>query len=123
MAFISCFGPVSGLRTMILCRYSWGYYGASIMSILNILNVLCWLSINSITGGQMLRVVSNDYFPLSIGIILIGIISMIISFVGYKWIHMYERYSWIPQAIIFFIIGIIVINNFPHCDQVNIRFI
>jgi purine-cytosine permease-like protein len=61
----------------------------SIIPILNIIAVLGWTVINSITGAQALRIVSDDKLPMTV-----GMISMAISFVGYKWIHTYERYSW-----------------------------
>ncbi|UJR11219.1 hypothetical protein I4U23_015400 [Adineta vaga] len=99
VAGIACFGPASGLRTMLVSRYSWGYYGASIMSCINVILSLGWAAVNSITGAQTLRVVFNDTFPVTVGIIIIGLLSMIVSFVGYKWIHIYERYSWIPVFI------------------------
>lgn len=96
VAFIACFGPASGLRTMIFSRYSWGYYGASILSIINVISSIGWAAVNSITGAQTLCVVFNNAFPITIGIIIIATTSMVISFIGYKWIHTYERYSWIP---------------------------
>jgi purine-cytosine permease-like protein len=103
---------------MVFCRYSWGYYGASIMSIFNVIAALCWASIISITGAQTLRVVSNDSLSISVGIILISIITMIVSFLGYKWIHIYERYLWIPVFIVFSIIAVIVTKNFSHSQMV-----
>jgi hypothetical protein len=36
-AFIATLGPQTGMRTMIVSRYSVGYYGGAIFSILNIL--------------------------------------------------------------------------------------
>ncbi|CAF1527219.1 unnamed protein product, partial [Adineta ricciae] len=96
VAGIACFGPASGLRTMLISRYSWGYYGASILSFINVFLSLGWAAVNSITGAQTLRVVFDERFPLTIGIVIIGILSLAISFVGYEWIHYYERYSWIP---------------------------
>jgi purine-cytosine permease-like protein len=90
---------------MIISRYSWGYYGASIMSIMNIFAAIGWSAINSITGAQTLCVVFNNLLPASVGIIIISILSMVVSFVGYKWIHIYERYSWIPVFIAYCILA------------------
>lgn len=39
-AFIASLGPMTGLRTMVICRYSMGFIGASIFSALNILTHL-----------------------------------------------------------------------------------
>ena len=116
---MACFGPASGLRTMIFSRYSWGYYGASIMSFINVIAALGWAAINSITGAQTLRVVSDDSLPLAVGIIIIALISMIVSFVGYKWIHTYERYSWIPVFIAYCILAGVGGKYFTHSEMVR----
>jgi purine-cytosine permease-like protein len=115
---MACFGPASGLRTMVFCRYSCGYYGASIMSIINVIAALGWAAVNSIAGAQTLRVVSDDSLPLAIGIIIVGILSMIVSFVGYKWIHTYERYSWIPVFIAYCILAGVGAKYFTHSEMV-----
>jgi purine-cytosine permease-like protein len=115
---MACFGPASGLRTMVFCRYSCGYYGASIMSIINVIAALGWAAVNSIAGAQTLRVVSDDSLPLAIGIIIVGILSMVVSFVGYKWIHTYERYSWIPVFIAFCIVAGVGAKYFTYSEMV-----
>ncbi|CAF4950569.1 unnamed protein product [Rotaria sp. Silwood1] len=114
---MACFGPASGLRTMVFSRYSWGYYGASIMSIVNVMSAIGWAAVNSITGAQTLRVVFNDSFPITVGIIIIAIITMIISFIGYKWIHIYERYSWIPVFIGYCILAGVGAKYFTNSEM------
>ena len=118
IAGTACFGPPSGLRTMIFSRYSLGYYGASVMSVVNVIAALGWAAINSITGAQTLRVVSNDTLHIAVGIVIIGIITVVISFVGYKWIHTYERYAWIPVLIAYCIVAGVGAKYFTHSDMV-----
>ena len=118
IAVMACFGPASGLRTMIFSRYSWGYYGASIMSIITVFVSLAWAAINSIMGAQTLRVIFSDSLSIAIGISIIGIVSMIISFVGYKWIHIYERYSWIPVFIGYCILAGVGVKYFTDSEMV-----
>ena len=121
VALMACFGPASGLRRMIVSRYSWGYYGASLMSIINIFAAIGWSAVNSITGAQLLRVVSNNSLPVFVGIIIIGILSMVVSFVGYKWIHIYERYSWIPVFIAYCILAGLSAKHFTYSQMVIIK--
>ncbi|CAF0757942.1 unnamed protein product [Adineta steineri] len=121
VAAIACFGPASGLRTMVYSRFSWGYYGASIMSVINIIVALGWAAINSITGAQTLRVVFNDSIPMVVGIVIISIISMIVSFVGYKWLHIYERYSWIPIFVAYCILAGVGAKYFTSSKMVSIN--
>jgi len=118
VAGIACFGPASGLRTTVFSRYSWGYYGASIVSTLSVITGLGWAVINGTLGAQILRVVFDDKLSITIGIIIIGMLAMIISFVGYKWIHTYERYSWIPVFIGFCIVAGISVKYFTNSRTV-----
>jgi purine-cytosine permease-like protein len=56
-------------------------------------------------GGQTLRAVSqNHQIPEAAAIIIIAILTVISALFGYRWVHLYERYSWIPVAIIFFVV-------------------
>lgn len=55
-------------------------------------------------GSQALRAVSTTHqIPTAVAIIIIAILSFLAPFFGYKVVHTYERYAWIPIAIIFFI--------------------
>ncbi|CAF1451698.1 unnamed protein product, partial [Didymodactylos carnosus] len=85
VAAMACAGPASGLRTMVFSRFSWGYYGASLAASLNCIAAIGWSAVNCITGGQTLRVVSNNTLPVAVGVIIIAICTLVLSFAGYKW--------------------------------------
>jgi purine-cytosine permease-like protein len=59
--------------------------------------------VNAIVGASLISAVNNDVPPWA-GILIVSICTLIICFFGYKWVHMYEFYSWIPNFIIFLII-------------------
>ncbi|UJR24532.1 hypothetical protein I4U23_005907 [Adineta vaga] len=118
IAIISCFGPASGLRTTVFGRYSWGYYGASIIGFCVIISGLGWSAIYSITSAQALRVVFDNQLSIAFGIIIISLIVLIVSFVGYKWIHHYEQYSWIPIFIAFCIVAICSVKNIKYSQKI-----
>ncbi|KAG6333319.1 hypothetical protein ID866_5767 [Astraeus odoratus] len=100
-AFIATLGPKTGLRTMIITRYSSGYIGCTLYSILNILTQLGFATIAVIIGGQTLASVSSTHgLPLTVGVIIIGVCCLVPCFVGYNLVHIYERYAWI---VMFFI--------------------
>ena len=44
--------------------------------------------------------------PVAAAIVVIAISTLIVSFMGYRIVHIYEKYSWIPTAIIFLIYAI-----------------
>ncbi|KAL4064121.1 permease for cytosine/purines, uracil, thiamine, allantoin-domain-containing protein [Scleroderma yunnanense] len=93
-AFVATLGPKTGLRTMIITRYSSGYVGCTLYSILNIITQLGFATTAVILGGQTLASVSSHGVPLVVGIIIIGICCLIPCFVGYNMVHIYERYAW-----------------------------
>ncbi|KIP11708.1 hypothetical protein PHLGIDRAFT_99130 [Phlebiopsis gigantea 11061_1 CR5-6] len=99
-AFIATLGPKTGLRTMIITRYSSGYAGGIIYSILNILTQLGFSVTAVILGGQTLASINPGTLPLVVGIIIVGICSLIPCFVGYDLVHHYERYAWIIISIV-----------------------
>lgn len=61
--------------------------------------------VNSIVGGQVISTLSNGKCPLVVGVILIAIISLVIALLGYKFVHHFERFSWIVMIILFCIVA------------------
>ncbi|KAG0701770.1 permease for cytosine/purines, uracil, thiamine, allantoin-domain-containing protein [Suillus ampliporus] len=98
-AFIATLGPITGLRTMIITRFSSGYFGCTIYSVLNILTQLGFATTTVILGGQTLSNINPGTLPSVVGIIIIGVCSLIPCFVGYDMVHVYERYAWIVTLI------------------------
>lgn len=73
-------------------------------------------SVNSIVGAQLLHAVNNDV-PGWAGIIVIAVCTWAVTLFGYKVVHVYEFWSWIPSFIIF----LIVLGVFAHSgDYVHI---
>ncbi|KAJ6473017.1 permease for cytosine/purines, uracil, thiamine, allantoin-domain-containing protein [Mycena sanguinolenta] len=98
-AYMATFGPKLGLRQMTSARYSWGWHGAKIVALLN-----CIAAINTIAGAQTLRVVANDTISDAAGVVIVAIITLALGMLGYKYVHIYEKWSWIPTAITFFVV-------------------
>lgn len=65
---------------MIHARFSFGYIGASIVSALNIVVFMGFLILNVILGGQTLASASNGSLSWDVGIVIIAIISLFVSF-------------------------------------------
>ncbi|KAF8885076.1 cytosine-purine permease [Gymnopilus junonius] len=99
-SFIATLGPKTGLRTMVITRFSSGYVGGTIYAILNILTQLGFAVTCVILGGQTLASVNPGTLPLIAGIVIIGVLSLIPCFIGYEMIHYYERYAWMPLFVV-----------------------
>lgn len=72
--------------------------------VLNVIATVGWSTINTIVGAQTLRAVSHTHkLPTAAGIVIIAMLTLIPSFLGYRFVHTYERYAAIIPAIIFII--------------------
>lgn len=109
VCYFSTFGPRFGLRQMVLSRFWFGWWGVKIVAVFNILACLGWSSVNSIVGAQLIHAVNNDV-PGWAGILIIAVCTFLVCLFGYKVVHAYEFWSWIPTLIIFFII----LGTFAH---------
>src|SRR5947208_2226592 len=107
VAFFSTLGPKLGLRQMTISRFSFGWIGAMVMVLCNVAACIGWSAVNVIVGGQLVNALSGGAIPQQVGILVITILTTIVSIYGYKYIHRYERYAWIPMAIIFLILLVV----------------
>ncbi|OSD00517.1 hypothetical protein PYCCODRAFT_1414248 [Trametes coccinea BRFM310] len=99
-AFFAIFGPKLGTRSMVLSRFSWGYYGVIIPSVLNVLSLQGYLVVNTIIGGQTLAEVSG-HLSATLGIVIIALVSLAITFCGCQVLHWYQTLIWIPNIVAF----------------------
>lgn len=104
VGYLATFGPKTGLRQMSVSRFSFGWYGNKVMAVLQCLSCLGWSAVNVTIGGQTLRSLSNNTLPDPAGIVIIAVLTWFVAMVGYKWVHIYERYAWIPVMIVYFIL-------------------
>lgn len=79
------------------------------VAILNVIACVGWSAANAIVGAQLLNAVSGKV-PGFAGILIITFVTLFITFAGYRVVHAYEKYSWIPTCIVF----IIVLGTFAH---------
>ena len=116
VCYFSTFGPLFGLRQMIVSRFWYGWHGVKIIAVFNVLACIGWSSVNAIVGAQLINAVDNDV-PGWAGIIIIAVCTLLVTLFGYKVVHIYEFWSWIPTFIVF----MIVLGEFAHSgDFVNI---
>ena len=116
VCFFSTFGPKFGLRQMVLSRFWYGWWTVKLVAIFNVCACIGWASVNLIVGSQMLVAINND-LASEVGIVIIAVCTFVITLFGYKIVHMYEFWSWIPTFIVF----LIVLGVFCHTgDFINV---
>lgn len=104
VAFLSTLGPKLGLRQMTISRFSFGWVGAMFMALINVTANIGWCAVNVIVGGQLVDALSGGAIPRQVGILVITMLTTLVSIYGYKHIHRYARYAWMPMAAIFYIL-------------------
>ncbi|KAI1305720.1 permease for cytosine/purines, uracil, thiamine, allantoin-domain-containing protein [Xylaria venustula] len=101
--FAATFGAATGLRQISVSRYSFGWWPNKIIAALNVTVQIGWAAVACITGGLALTAVADGHLSLVVGIVVLAIVAMLISFVGLKAILIYERYAWIVFFAIFLV--------------------
>lgn len=103
-AYFGTFGHKLGLRQMIHARFSWGSF-APILALLNAVSLCGYTILNCILGGQTLSAVShNGSLTPTVGIVIISLVSVVISFMGIRVLHAFERWFWVPVLVCFCIL-------------------
>src|SRR2546430_7591773 len=104
VAFFSTLGPKLGLRQMTISRFAFGWVGGIIMALFNVAACIGWSAVNVVIGGQLIASLTNGAVPFWAGVLIIAVLTTLVSIYGYRYVHRYERYAWIPMAIIFAIL-------------------
>ena len=105
VAFFATLGPKLGLRQMTISRFSFGWTGAAIMAAFNVAACIGWSAVNMVVGAQLVTALSHGHVPPWVGILILAAITTAVSLYGYTYVHRYERYAWIPMAMIFVVIA------------------
>ncbi|GMM34503.1 hypothetical protein DASC09_018280 [Saccharomycopsis crataegensis] len=96
------YGMKFGLRQQILSRFLVGNTAARFFALLNVISCIGWNAMNTIAAVELLKAVGP--IPPPVGCVIIVGSTMFLALFGYKVIHLYEKWSSIPNVIICFII-------------------
>lgn len=96
-AYIITIAPLTGMRQMIQSRYCFGKYCNILTSVIVTLTVGGFGVVGSINGGQCLAAIHPGTLPVEGAISIIMIISLAIGFMGYRVMHFFTRWAWIPS--------------------------
>lgn len=112
-AFCGTLGPKLGLRAIATSRYSFGFYGAKLCSILSIIVAGGFGVVNIVVTGQLLSAVSDFKMTVSVGCIIVTVISYVVCVFGFRWVHTFLKYCWI---ISFILLLVLVGQAAPHAQ-------
>ncbi|KAK7927171.1 purine-cytosine permease fcy22 protein [Apiospora marii] len=98
-AYMGCGGYKTGMRQLVQARYSWGLYIVTLPLLLNAATVTGFTLISAIVGGQTIAAINPGHVSVDVGIIITILIGFGVSFLGFRALHAWERWSWIPNLI------------------------
>ncbi|KAL1879403.1 hypothetical protein VTK73DRAFT_6935 [Phialemonium thermophilum] len=98
-AFMSIGGSQTGLRQLVQARYSFGLYLVTIPLLLNAATITGFTLIAAIVGGQSIASLNPDKVSVSVGIVVICLVAFAACAMGYRALHWWERWTWIPNLI------------------------
>jgi NCS1 nucleoside transporter family len=100
VAYLCTWGPKTGMRQLVQARFAFGKVFVSILVLLNLATLTGFCVVDSIIGGQALSAVKNgETISTTVGIVIIALLALIIAFFGFRVLHVYERWAWIPALI------------------------
>src|SRR6202012_1543591 len=83
-----------------ISRYSFGFQGAKLCSVLNVVIGAGFAVVNVVVGGQLLSAVSDYTMTISIGCVIVTVISYVVSVFGFAFIHTFQKSSWISAFVL-----------------------
>lgn len=89
---------------MTSARYSWGFWGAKLVALLNCIACVGWSVVNTIAGAQTLETVADYKFSAAVGVVIIALATLVVGLFGYKHVHRFEQFSWIPTLVAFLVL-------------------
>ena len=110
-AYTGTLGPKTGLRQIATSRYSFGFWGAKLCSVLNVIVGGGFAVVNVVITGQMLSAVSNYNMTIAVGCVIVAVVSYVVSVFGFRLIHTFEKYSWIVS---FILLCVLIGQAAPH---------
>jgi purine-cytosine permease-like protein len=81
-----------------ICRY----YGAMIPGLLSVASGVGFAVLNNILGGQALSSIAN--MSWTVGIVIISVISLFVSFCGLRVLNWYQNCVWVPCLVVFVVV-------------------
>lgn len=83
---------MSGLRTLIVAKYTMGWWPSKFCVLLNLVIELGYGLVDCLVGGLILTAVNGGGMTVIVGIVIVAIITWVVSTFGIKLFHKFESY-------------------------------
>lgn len=117
-AYCSTMGPKSGCRQMVGARFLFGQWGVKFVALICIVGGIGWSVVNCVLGGQLLSALGHSV-PLSAGIIIISVVSLVVAVFGIKVLLKFQTVTAIPVTIAALLFYIVVFKKVDYVHVAN----
>jgi NCS1 nucleoside transporter family len=107
---LSAKGPQYGVPQMVLSRLGFGYWGNVLPAGINaVVAGIGWFAVNSVSGALALNALTH--MPQVLCLLIVVVVQIVVAFLGYNLIHVFERYAFPVLAVIFLIASGVVLSK------------
>lgn len=85
---------------MVVLRFFFGWWPAKLPTLLNIILMVGYCTIDGILGGQLLAAVSGDVLSVAVGVVVVNVACAAVVLLGMRPFQRYEHHAWLPQLLI-----------------------
>lgn len=118
-AYCATMGPRSGLRQMCGARYLFGPWMVRFVSLITIIGFLGWSITNSVLGGEILKWLSGGKLNLTVGIVIVSIVSLVVALFGIEYVLKFEGVIGCLVLLVVFLLYIIADSKYPHFEHLQ----
>lgn len=118
-AYCATMGPRSGLRQMCSARYLFGPWMVRFVSLITIIGFLGWSITNSVLGGEILKWLSGGKLSLTVGIVIVSIVSLVVALFGIEYVLKFEGIIGCFVLLVVFLLYIIADNKYPEFEHLE----
>src|ERR1700716_2703710 len=109
---LSSWGPKFGVPQMVQSRAGFGFLANILPAGLNFLTAnIGWFIVNSVSGAFALTALTNGALSFSVTFTIIVLAQVLVAFFGHNLVHVFERYAFVPLAIVF---AVATVFTFTH---------
>lgn len=118
-AYCATMGPRSGLRQMCGARYLFGPWMVRVVSLITIVGFLGWSVTNNVLGGEILRWLSGGKMSLSVGIVIVSVVSLVVALFGIEYVLKFEGIVGGCVIMVVFLLYIVAGNHYTKFEDLQ----
>src|SRR5919109_1782793 len=112
---LSSWGPKFGVPQMVQGRGAFGFLGNFVPAVLmSVTSGIGWFAVNSVSATFAL--VTLVHVPFWLALVVVVLLQVIVAFFGHNFVHVWERYAFIPLVIVFGAATIVILLR-AHLGQ------